>query len=444
VNVGIVVGLLALAECGARLVQARRLGPNAYAPSHFMDRWTGWRNAPDYDRIDIHHDHQGFRRDGDVSLEKPPNTVRIFFLGGSAAYGSEGLFRALDPDWRRIYNRDLIDVWLEKRLQREHPEKHWEVINAAVNEFRMHQSLILIYEKLLLYKPDLIIFFDGHNDMSGIMGPTGPVYDAFASTPHEAEFQALTYPKTLSSLVFSMGTWLRNNSVLFAGIQRHIQERHQFGPPPDSGAVPTPVALDDLTAELRQRAELNLSSHAGYYVQMAERIANALDHEKIPVVFALQPELILSPKPLTPVETKFAAHMRELSGRYGTYMYEQLRPRIAQDMADSARRNGFTFVDTADAFSGVREKTFTDYCHLTSRGNELMADKLYEAISDTLIPRLIASNAVFGRHPDINSTSSKSAPKQTRHSGPTRVTAALTGAPIGEAAALVSLAPLSK
>ena len=400
-NVGVVVGVLALAEGGARFVQARRLGPHAYAtPSNYMDRWTGWRNAPDYTRIDIHHDHEGFRRDSDVSLEKPPNTVRIFFIGGSAAYGCEGLFRSLDPDWRRIYNSETIDAWLEKRLQREHPERHWEVINAAVNEFRMHQSLFLIYEKLLLYKPDLIIFFDGHNDMSGIMGATGSVYDAFAQTPHEAEFDALTYPKTVSSLFYGIATWLRNNSVLFAGIQRHIQERNQFGPPPDSGPVPTPVAPGDLTAELRQRAERNLT-HAGYYAQMAERIASALDHEKIPAVFALQPEIILSPKPLTPVETKFAAHMREVSGRYGTYMYEQLRPRIAQDMADSARRNGFTFVDTADAFRDVREKTFTDYCHLTPRGNELMADKLYDAMTAALIPRLIASSGDSGSHPDI-------------------------------------------
>ena len=93
-----------------------------------MDRWTAWKNAPGYARPDIHHDAQGFRRDSDVSLEKPSNTVRIFFLGGSAAYGTEGQYRDLDPEWQKLYNRDLIDVYLQSLLQTRHPERHWEVI----------------------------------------------------------------------------------------------------------------------------------------------------------------------------------------------------------------------------------------------------------------------------------------------------------------------------
>src|SRR5947208_1046180 len=91
INLAVCDGLLFLLEFGARRIQAHRLGPMAYEPASYMDRWAAWRNAPDYDRGDIRHNHQGFRRDSDVSLQKPPNTVRIFFLGGSTAYGCEGL-----------------------------------------------------------------------------------------------------------------------------------------------------------------------------------------------------------------------------------------------------------------------------------------------------------------------------------------------------------------
>src|SRR6267378_2378310 len=103
INIAIPLTSLALMEFAARKVQARRLGLEGSLPPTRMDRWTAWRNTPGFDRIDIRHNGQGFRHDEEVAVEKPPNTVRIFLLGGSAAYGHEGMFRDLDPKWTRIY-----------------------------------------------------------------------------------------------------------------------------------------------------------------------------------------------------------------------------------------------------------------------------------------------------------------------------------------------------
>src|SRR5579863_817532 len=102
-NVVMVVAILGAMEYAIRVIQARRLGPKAMQANSYMDRWTAWRNAPGYERIGVHHNTQGFRHDSDVAVAKPPNTVRIFFSGGSAAYGSDGLFKAQDPDWALLY-----------------------------------------------------------------------------------------------------------------------------------------------------------------------------------------------------------------------------------------------------------------------------------------------------------------------------------------------------
>jgi hypothetical protein len=213
-----------------------------------MDRWTAWRIAPGYERFDIRHNAQGFRHDTDVPLAKPPNTVRIFFAGGSAAYGCNGLFsKSLDPDWAPLTNRDLMDVYLQKRLAREHPDRNWEVVNVATNEFRMHQSLAYFHSTLIRYKPDLVIFFDGRNDMSGIMSSTTSPYDPFAETPHNLEFEAMVYPHTLRSWLYINAAWLRNESVLFRTIQDRIPQRNEFGAAPDAGRpVHSPVARDAL------------------------------------------------------------------------------------------------------------------------------------------------------------------------------------------------------
>jgi lysophospholipase L1-like esterase len=393
VNVVIFVGVLGLLEFAARRIQSRRLGAKASQPSIIMDRWTGWRNAPGYERIDIRHNSQGFRHDGEVALQKAPNTVRIFFLGGSAAYGCEGLFPELDPEWKRIDNGDLINVALQKKLRERHPERQWEVINAATNEFRLHQSLMLIYSKLLRYRPDLMIFMDGHNDLSGMMLPRNDPYDPYEETPHSEEFSTLTTPRSLRALLYSNTTWLRYNSVLFEALQRRVINNTRadaFGSGGDHDLpVPVPVKLDDLKPPWREMAVKNMKSSV-YYSTEVERISSALGHEGIPVLHSLQPELILSHKPLTSTEQKFASHMRDISGRYITYMYENLRPEISRRMATSAEKNGFAYVDLEDVFDGVKEKTFTDYCHLTAGGNERIAERLYQGMEAQLIPQLVA------------------------------------------------------
>jgi lysophospholipase L1-like esterase len=393
VNVVIVAGLFALMEFGVRAIQARRLGPKAVLPNAYMDRWTAWRNAPDWARIDIHHNAQGFRHDGDVSLNKPAGTVRIFFAGGSAAYGCEGLFKNLDPDWARLYNRDLIDVYLEKKLRERHPERQWEVVNVATNEFRMHQHLALFYTRLLRYRPDLVIFMDGHNDLSGIMSSKTNPYDPYAETPHGQEFASSVYPHTLRDWLYING--LRNKSALFALAQAKVMAGRQddaFAGAPDAGQpVRSPVQLDDLTPALQQRARQSLGK-ASYYAQMAERLRSALAHEGVESLFSMQPELILSEKPMTPAEATFAAHYKTISGRYAIYMYEHMRPEISRQMAAAAERNGSTYVDLVDTFGQVGEKTFTDYCHLTPKGNERIAERLYQAMLPALIPKLVAAS----------------------------------------------------
>ena len=74
-------------ELIARIRQYQRFGPKSLHPLALRDQFTAYRLNPAYGRADRQHDAQGFRRDMDVSLEKPPNTVRIFITGGSTAYG---------------------------------------------------------------------------------------------------------------------------------------------------------------------------------------------------------------------------------------------------------------------------------------------------------------------------------------------------------------------
>ncbi|MCB9210695.1 MAG: hypothetical protein H6610_09390 [Ignavibacteriales bacterium] len=91
-------------------------------------------------------------------VTKDKNTFRIFALGGSTTagfpYPPNGSFPRL----------------LKNKLNREYPDINFEVINlgiSAVNSITIRD----IIDDVLLEKPDLIIFYAGHNEYYGAMGP---------------------------------------------------------------------------------------------------------------------------------------------------------------------------------------------------------------------------------------------------------------------------------
>ena len=244
----------------------------------------------------------------------------------------------------------------------------------------MHQELVLLYAQILQYHPDLVIFVDGHNDMSGVMSaPDGP-YNPFTSTPHELEFDTMTRPKSLRSLFYINSQWLRGNSAFFDLLYRKALARVQpnaFGPGVDQNEpVTSPVQFPELSPADQKVAQSDLA-RVGYYVEAVERLQSALATAHVPALFSLQPEILTTPKRLTPIEAKFADYTRQVNQRLRTYLWEQLRPAISMQMAQAAQRDHFTFVDLEDAFRDIREKTFTDYCHMTPLGNERVAEQLY-------------------------------------------------------------------
>jgi tetratricopeptide (TPR) repeat protein len=83
--------------------------------------------------------------------EKPPNTYRIFCLGGSTTYG-------------RPYNDETsFPGWLRELLPVAEKSKKWEVINAGGISYASYRVAQLM-EELIDYQPDLFIIYTGHNE----------------------------------------------------------------------------------------------------------------------------------------------------------------------------------------------------------------------------------------------------------------------------------------
>lgn len=89
----------------------------------------------------------------EISRKKPEGVYRIFITGGSTVY----------DEWQP-YDGNVVRR-VEIILQKQFPDKKLEVINAGYNRYTSEHSLILYATKLTDYNPDLIIIWQGFNDL---------------------------------------------------------------------------------------------------------------------------------------------------------------------------------------------------------------------------------------------------------------------------------------
>ena len=95
----------------------------------------------------------GFR--GPESSEiKPPNTYRIFMVGGSTMFGAGA-----------TSDETTIPGYLKQLLNENDFEFDIEVINSGIQGADSNTELNLIKHKLITFSPDLIVIYDGWNDL---------------------------------------------------------------------------------------------------------------------------------------------------------------------------------------------------------------------------------------------------------------------------------------
>jgi hypothetical protein len=121
-----------------------------------------------------------------------------------------------------------------------------------------------------------------------------------------------------------------------------------------------------------------------YFTAIARMMNSVLKVSGIPFVFLLQPELVLSHKPLTRAEQELARYDREIGGPLYVDCIERVHAEMARSMKTAADEDGYTFVNLLDAFDETSDQVFTDFAHLTPRGNKIIAERLYEMVRAAL------------------------------------------------------------
>ena len=319
----------------------------------------------------VAHNSVGFRRSGEVSKTKPADTYRIFLMGGSTAYGTGGLWPHLQRDFAVLKNSETIDAYLERILGEALPGKKIEVINAAITSTWTHHHLIYLNQTILGYDPDMVLFLDGYNDFFHV----SPDHDQFGSYLYTTQASGILGEPTLGALARANAWWFYRRSALAFVTFRSLRTLKLLVTAPFVERNRQPMNVDRAMANLEQVFPRSA-------LAMQRRMALILRDAGVVPVFMLQPMLILERghKPMSEMEQRlFAFNVESYLPNYEQFIHRAVAMVDERETA-MASELGAQFIDLTGIYAGIDEQIYTDYVHLTPRGNELLARHVAERL----------------------------------------------------------------
>jgi lysophospholipase L1-like esterase len=296
-----------------------------------------WR-SPAFTGETLNVDPSGRR--ATLGAECSDESLDVFVFGGSAMWGWGA------PDW------GTIPEYLQRRLA-EKTDQAVCVTNFGENAFVSTQSLIqLLLELQSSNVPDMVIFYDGVNDVLAAHQNGEPILHQNLSEIA----QLFSRPQSSLSLVRRLNAFKLLEQV-------SAQLLH-----PDADGRPSPTRDDRLPDAI-----------VASYMEIQSIVASLAERHDFEYAFFWQPHILAGEKPLTPTETGMITGLNwalNLNDEL-TRLFETTYGRIAAE-ADNSER----LFDLARVFDHVQSQIWIDtWGHTTPEGNELVAEAIVEALT---------------------------------------------------------------
>lgn len=330
----------------------------------------------------------GFREPRDIPVEKPHDEYRVFLTGGSTAYGLGAIGEAtVSMGWYGLEYRETISHTMEMILNASAPMpgKTIRVYNTAVWGYAYQHLLMRYLTKLSRYNPDLVVSLDGANEI-----PMVSKIDAHWEYFDEGQFNNILrdiYAYNGPGLASYLTLWLKNNTYLmtwFWSGKDVFQELNADVQPHEGSMGDHRTGTSSASMSQEERFRL-LSQNVARVVKVVENYHTALQNDGVPHIFALQPWFYSSKKPHHEKE-KVLAELQGYRHYYGVPS-DKAYNLLIEKMRESARNKGYFLADFSDYFDDVSEWVFTDWCHLTSGANYLVAKELSNLIKEHILGR---------------------------------------------------------
>jgi lysophospholipase L1-like esterase len=269
------------------------------------------------------------------------DTYRVHLYGGSTMWG----FGVMDTM--------TIAAYLQAELNAANLDRPVCIVNYGELAMVNTQEMIRLVKQLQQGNvPDLVIFYDGVNDVIATHQRSTP-----GSHRLYGNFVLAVNPEGVSH---PLASWLRNSYTV-----RFIR-----------ALLPTPEDEPEEATDDVQTVEIPLAEQAANAYLENYRIVNTLGADYgFDVLFFWQPMMIVSDKPLTEQEQVMAqAPPDNLAALFAdTYaIIEAAAPDYAQ------------LHDLSDIFDDVEQMLFFDYNHVSYAGNERIAQAMRDIVIETI------------------------------------------------------------
>jgi lysophospholipase L1-like esterase len=295
-----------------------------------------------------HYNSLGFRG-AEISLKKPAHVFRIAVLGGSTAFGAF----VKDEQTLPATLRDLVQANITTHVWHT-PYQSVEVINAAVPGFVSTQELISLVLKVLPLHPDLVVIFDGLNDVFSLGAPPNAAWRM-----DEWDRQCtMTMSERIKPLMLRSSAALRLARNLFHGIEERIRGAVHRQPPTPAWTL-RPGALEESTS---------------VYLENLRSMLSLLKVRDIAAITVNQPARLwaMPEDDVSAVKVLGEKHFRAMRS-----LRDTLKIKSQQITAQFGRH--YTFVDL-DNLSTVPEFFVDDDMHFSDAGNRAAAQKIADSI----------------------------------------------------------------
>jgi lysophospholipase L1-like esterase len=283
----------------------------------------------------INVNNEGFRGD-EINISKTNNDYRIIIIGGSTVFGS-GLSndkQTIPYELNKIFDKKYTNV---------------EVINAGISSITSFEELYHFKEKLIHLKPDLMIFYDGHNDV---------------------EYRKTSDPEILNI----------ENELKIKDFQKYLRS-----PVVIYRYVLLPI-IDSQTENVMDiNNSINTTNSNSYNFQLSNSITSLwhkhitefceiAKNEQIKSIVIIQPSLNQNKKPLSEYEKNIYVKDNHTKKTFDMLIQK------SDSLTNCSKVYDFTNV-FENTFSGV----YVDSVHLNNYGNKIIAEKIYEKILPIVI-----------------------------------------------------------
>lgn len=284
-----------------------------------FDRTDIQRYIPNQHLNTININSHGFRGD-DFSSEKLDNVYRIFVVGGSTTFG---------------YGVSSNEKTIPGQLGNMFKNNNVEIINAGIGEATSFEEKYLIENNILQFEPDMIIVYDGGNDVR---------YE---------QLELRNYSDNQNKPNFQNYKFFRTPFVIYENFLRLNSDDSKF------------ISIENdesINNKISQNWENNMKD-----------ICDIGSNNDISVVLFLQP-LLGTEKPLSNDELK---------------MFNDNKKKFSQNISqldnlfqssNNLKLNCLEIHDLRNIFKNSNESIFFDDVHLNEKGNFIIAEKIYQEI----------------------------------------------------------------